>query len=200
MAVVSFPWLSARRRGRGTSRRPSGSPRSSRRAGRSSGPGSPRREAAGRRRRLRRGPGGGGAARVRGGPGGGLSWRRPESTARRVLPACQRGASGPGGDAALTLRCHSTRRVPPEGAVPRRQGRTDRLRPEKDAELMAEGEVLGDEGRPGREKDAEGTESEPNEAEHGARIRSGGERRGCSEAVPAGRPSAGWPRSRGSAR
>ena len=45
---------------------------------------------------------------------------------------------------------------------------------------MAEGEVLSDEGRLGTEEGAEGPESEPNESEHGARIRSGGGRRGCS--------------------
>ena len=65
----------------------------------------------------------------------------------------------------------------PEGAIPRRQGRTGWLRPEEDAELKAEGEVLSDEGCPGTENSAEGSESEPNEPEHGASIRSGNSRR-----------------------
>jgi hypothetical protein len=65
----------------------------------------------------------------------------------------------------------------PEGAVPQHQGRTGWLRPDENAGLMAEGKVLSDEGRPGTEKSAEGSESEPNEPERAARIRSGGGRR-----------------------
>jgi hypothetical protein len=34
----------------------------------------------------------------------------------------------------------------PEGSVPRRQGKVGRLRPEEDTDLVAKGQVLGDEG------------------------------------------------------
>ena len=60
----------------------------------------------------------------------------------------------------------------PEGSVPRSQGKLAWLRPEEDAKLMAEGEVLSDEDRPGAEKGAEGPEREPKQEEHRARIRS----------------------------
>jgi hypothetical protein len=52
-----------------------------------------------------------------------------------------------------------------EGSVPRSQVTLGWLRPEEDTELMAEGQALGQEGRPRRNKGAEGAESEPNEAE-----------------------------------
>jgi hypothetical protein len=59
------------------------------------------------------------------------------------------------------------------------------LRPEEDADLMAKGEVLGEERGARTKKGAEGAESESNEAKHRDRRRSEGEPPrslwGCSE-------------------
>ena len=82
----------------------------------------------------------------------------------------------PDDDEILAPPSKSLKNQTPEGAVPRHQGRTGWLRPEENAKLMAEGRVLGDEGRPGTEKGAEDSESEPNEPGRDARMRSGGGR------------------------
>ncbi len=97
----------------------------------------------------------------------------PEETEPPPMPGDDR--LGPDDDQVLTPPAEAVNDERPEGSATRSQVKPGWLRAEEDTELMAEGEVLGDEGRPGTEKIAEGAESESNQAEHRNRIRLEGE-------------------------
>ena len=59
----------------------------------------------------------------------------------------------------------------PEGSVTRSKGKTGWPRPQEDAELMPQGEVLGHECGPRAKEGDEGPQEESNQAEHDERIR-----------------------------
>jgi hypothetical protein len=96
----------------------------------------------------------------------------PEEAERLAMP----GDDGLGfdDDEALSPARKAVENEGPEGSVPRGQGKVGWLRPEEDTDLMAKGQVLGDQGGARTKKGAEGAESESNEAEHRERIRSEG--------------------------
>ncbi len=68
--------------------------------------------------------------------------------------------------------------VGPEGSVPRSKGKTDGPRPQEDAELMPQREVLGRHLGPRAKEADEGSQKESNQADHAERIRAENESEG----------------------
>ena len=67
-------------------------------------------------------------------------------------------------------------------------GQAGRLRPQQDAELMTQGEVLGHDCRPGSKEGGQRPEEQSNQADHGGRIATDKkpEERLRSDGIPAG--------------
>ena len=78
---------------------------------------------------------------------------------------------GPDDDQTLSPRGKAVKDEGPEGSVPRSKGKTDGPRPQEDAELMPQSEVLGHECGPRAKEGDEGPQEESNQAEHAERIR-----------------------------
>ena len=77
---------------------------------------------------------------------------------------------GPDDDQTLPPPGNAVKDESPEGPIPRRQGQAGRLRPQENAELMAQGQVLTGHRGPRAKQHDEGPEKEPNQAEHAERI------------------------------
>src|ERR1019366_7895486 len=78
---------------------------------------------------------------------------------------------GPDDDQTLSPRGNAVKDEGPEGSVPRSKGKTDRPRPQEDAELMPQGEVLWPHPSPITGQGDERRQKESNEGGHAERIR-----------------------------
>ena len=74
-------------------------------------------------------------------------------------------------DQTLSPRGKAVKDEGPEGSVPRSKGKTGGPRPQEDAELMPQSEVLGGHRGPRAKEGDEGLQKESNQAKHAERIR-----------------------------
>jgi hypothetical protein len=99
----------------------------------------------------------------------GLRLPSPEESKRLAMPRDD--GLGPDDGQTLPPLGKAVKDVGPEGSVPRSEGKTGGPRPQEDAELMPQREVLGHECGPRAEEDDEGPQEESNQAKHAERIR-----------------------------
>src|SRR5512147_986521 len=88
----------------------------------------------------------------------------PEKSERQAVPSDD--GFGPDDDQTLPPPGEPLKDKGPEGSVPRCQGKTGWPRPQEDAELMPQGEVLGRHLGPRVKERHQGPQKEPNQAEH----------------------------------
>lgn len=77
---------------------------------------------------------------------------------------------GPDDGQTLPPRGKAVKDEGPEGSVPRRKGKTGGPRPQEDAELMPQSEVLGRHLGPRAKEGDDGLQKESNQGEHAERI------------------------------
>ena len=106
----------------------------------------------------------------------GLRLPSPEESKRLAAPRDD--GLGPDDDQTLPPRGKAVKDEGPEGSVPRSKGKSGGPRPQEDAELMPQGEVLGHECGPRAKEGDEGPQEESNQAEHAGRIRAENESEG----------------------
>src|ERR1017187_1189080 len=99
----------------------------------------------------------------------GLRFPPPEESDRLAMPRDD--GLGPDDGQTLSPLGKAVKDEGPEGSVPRSKGKTDGPRPQEDAELMPQREVLGHECGPRAKEDDEGLQEESNQAKHAERIR-----------------------------
>src|ERR1017187_3806558 len=99
----------------------------------------------------------------------GLRLPSPEESKRLAMPRDD--GLGPDDDQPLSPRGKAVKDEGPEGSVPRSEGKTGGPRPQEDAELMPQSEVLGRHPSPRAEQGDEGLQKESNQDEHAERIR-----------------------------
>ena len=99
----------------------------------------------------------------------GLRLPSPEESKCLAMPPDD--GLGPDDDQTLPPRGKAVKDEGPEGSVPRTNPKTALLRPQEDAQLMPQSEVLGHECGPRAKEGDEGPQKEPNQAEHAERIR-----------------------------
>ena len=87
----------------------------------------------------------------------------PEESKRLAMPRDD--GLGPDDDQTLPPLGNAVKDEGPEGSVPRSQGKTDGPRPQEDAELMPQREVLGRHLGPRAKEADEGSQKESNQAE-----------------------------------
>ena len=93
----------------------------------------------------------------------GLRFPPPEESERLAMPRDD--GLGPDDGQTLPPRGKAVKDEGPEGSVPRRKRKTGGPRSQEDAELMPQGEVLGDDCSPRTEQGDERPQKESNQAE-----------------------------------
>src|SRR5664279_6585958 len=106
----------------------------------------------------------------------GLRFPYPEESKRLAMPRDD--GRGPDDGQALPPLGKAAKDEGPEGSVPRSKGKTGGTRPQEDAELMPQGEVLGCHLGPRAKEADEGAQKESNQADHAERIRAENESEG----------------------
>src|ERR1035437_4787966 len=94
----------------------------------------------------------------------GLRFPPPEESKRLAMPRDD--GLGPDDGQTLSPLGKAVKDEGPEGSVPRNEGKTGGPRPQEDAELMPQREVLGRHRGPRAEQGDEGPQKESNQAEH----------------------------------